>query len=153
MSAMRTVVLTTLLNVQLAALAFHIRFHITPIFYSPQPAAHNFWLNGIKYEGYQYGDDDGKEDDDDHTWECWMLMLKYSYLRMCPMLVKACLASAAAPPSTIWVFISLILSYLLPQQSECLILSLLTAIKGCLSEFGLFDEHFQVNRLLFKYWR
>ena len=48
-------------------------------------------------------------------------------------------------------FISLILSYLLPQQSECLILSLLTAIKGCLSEFGLFDEHFQVNRLLFKY--
>ena len=32
-------------------------------------------------------------------------MLKYSYLRMCPMLVKACFASAAAPPSTIWVFL------------------------------------------------
>ena len=47
--------------------------------------------------------------------------------------------------------LSFYFSYLLPQQSECLILSLLTAIKGCLSEFGLFDEHFQVNRLLFKY--
>ena len=36
----------------------------------------------------------------------------------------------------------------------CWILSLLTAIKGCISEFGLFalDEHFQANRLLIKYW-
>ena len=36
------------------------------------------------------------------------------------------------------------------EPKDCLILSLLTAIKGCLSEFDLFDEHFQVNRLLFK---
>ena len=35
----------------------------------------------------------------------------------------------------------------------CWILSLFTAIKGCLSEFGIFaDEHFRVNRLLIKYW-
>ena len=39
-----------------------------------------------------------------------------------------------------------------PMLSSCWILSLCSAIKGCISETFSLDEHFQVQRLLIKYW-
>ena len=38
------------------------------------------------------------------------------------------------------------------HTTSCWILSLCSAIKGCISETFSLDEHFQVQRLLIKYW-